>query len=139
MARAAILLECCHFVHACNKGTGDVFSRPELSTKKDMATMFHKWALAIGGKLESIIERENEALGERADDSCKLDMPERNFLHEGEEVIKLKCVLVLNTDVKKTFIMWAIGHEAFGHEAFGHEAFGHLPLQFFQLKGPFEI
>eukprot|EP00795_Rhopilema_esculentum_P015050 gene15050-6214_t len=84
LARAAVLLECCHLVHACNKGTGDVFSRPEFSTKKDMAMMFHKWALAIGGKLESIIEMENEALGERTGDSCTLDMSERNFLHEGD-------------------------------------------------------
>ena len=83
LSRAALLLECCYFVHLCNRGGWDSISRPDLSPKKDLAMMLYKWGTAIGNKLGSIIAKENDAEMKRGEDLKRNETLERSILYEG--------------------------------------------------------
>ncbi|XP_049870612.1 protein unc-80 homolog [Pectinophora gossypiella] len=66
VARAAILLECAHLVHNCNKGQWPYWlkstvakstasSSPQLKRQRLAAKLFYQWAEAIGNRLEEML------------------------------------------------------------------------------------
>ncbi|CAH1781834.1 unnamed protein product, partial [Owenia fusiformis] len=112
VARAALLLECAHFVHRCNKGdwpqwmrlnlpsfrqTAQLHSRGQtsaykrnLAAQRQAARMFHMWGEAIGTRLEEILKIEKmdifTLLSQIRDDSKKRELrnedDEEDFLDE---------------------------------------------------------
>lgn len=107
MARGALLLECAHFVHRCNKGqwpswllsshpssrrgkggfgalvrNAIAVSRRNVRIKHEAGLMFYKWAVAIGERLEQIEFRKKPESERKEVDSNKL--LEEDFLDEGK-------------------------------------------------------
>lgn len=111
VARGALLVECAHFVHRCNKGewpswllsshpstrrggkggfgalvrNAIAVSRRNVRIKHEAGLLFYKWAVAIGERLERI-ESRTKAGTENKDTTDTTDNTrqiEEDFLDEG--------------------------------------------------------
>jgi hypothetical protein len=111
VARGALLAECAHFVHRCNKGewpswllsshpssrrgkggfgalvrNAIAVSRRNVRIKHEAGLLFYKWAVAIGEKLEQIESRSTSASElnkETKDVADNTRQVEEDFLDEG--------------------------------------------------------
>ena len=108
MARGALLVECSHFVHRCNRGewpswllsshpstrrgkggfgalvrNAIAVSRRNVRIKHEAGLLFYKWAVAIGEKLEEIESRSIEVGKESKDVMDNTRQLEEDFLDEG--------------------------------------------------------
>eukprot|EP00794_Sanderia_malayensis_P013748 gene13748-15184_t len=82
LSRAALLLECCHFVHHCNNVRDwNEKNQPELHSIKDAAKMFYKWGIALGSKLDKQVQKDLQA---NKDPNGKIMINEKSFLSEGD-------------------------------------------------------
>lgn len=109
VARGALLVECSHFVHRCNKGewpswllsshpstrrgkggfgalvrNAIAVSRRNVRIKHEAGLLFYKWAVAIGEKLEQIESRSTEINKESKDGTDNTRQLEEDFLDEGK-------------------------------------------------------
>lgn len=112
VARGALLVECAHFVHRCNKGewpswllsshpstrrgkggfgalvrNAIAVSRRNVRIKHEAGLLFYKWAVAIGDKLEQIESKsisESESKKRKKDIRNNIGQIEEDFLDEGE-------------------------------------------------------
>ncbi|XP_055936881.1 protein unc-80 homolog isoform X2 [Argiope bruennichi] len=109
VARAALYLECAHFVHRCNKGCWPNWMRNNLpivrssnphsnrithadlrrtdAFQKASGKMFYQWAEAIGYRLEELLEKEEKEQGISSSDENKkrqlrIEDEEEDFLDE---------------------------------------------------------
>ena len=87
LARAAMLLECCHLVHLCNKGDWDCCSRPEFATKKDLAMTLYKWGTTIGEKLAAILKQESEDGNDWLEETASVEAIEKSTLNESNVIL----------------------------------------------------
>ena len=108
VARGALLVECSHFVHRCNRGewpswllsshpstrrgkggfgalvrNAIAVSRRNVRIKHEAGLLFYKWAVAIGEKLEEIECRSIEVGKESKDVMDNTRQLEEDFLDEG--------------------------------------------------------
>ncbi|XP_042902932.1 protein unc-80 homolog [Parasteatoda tepidariorum] len=109
VARAALYLECAHFVHRCNKGCWPTWMRTNLpiirtsnphanrithadlrrtdALQKASGKLFYQWAEAIGYRLEELLEKNDKEQGLSTNDENKkrqlrLEDEEEDFLDE---------------------------------------------------------
>ena len=66
-------------------------SRPEFTSKKDVAMMFYKWGITVGNKLAGILAKENESDMKRPEDIKRHEPIERSVLNEG-----ISAVIIIN-------------------------------------------
>lgn len=111
VARAALLLECAHLVHRCNKGEWPTWLRgslPNLAQRKGNAPkaislstprrnlvamheagkLFHSWGVALGQKLEMVLKKKKQSLPSiQEEEGKRLELLEEeleeDFLDEG--------------------------------------------------------
>ncbi|XP_054724860.1 protein unc-80 homolog [Uloborus diversus] len=144
VARAALYLECAHFVHRCNKGCWPTWMRTNLpivrssnlhahrithsdlrrtdALQKASGKLFYQWAEAIGYRLEELLIKEDQTLSsveENKKRQLRLEDEEEDFLDEA-------CVNPSGSDCPFA-LQVAACHLLLEITAFMRETFQYLP------------